>query len=241
MFQLHEQNAFEAGLDTWLVATGQVPAPEGGDGVLRSMAVVLLGEEWLEPETAQRLLPIGPWASRDEALRDGPALARLRDMTFAEKSDLRRALFGARKYLARCEGQEVEERDPREWLFAAALENVQRYLLSKGWEVELTEDHTAVEGSDAAFRTIVETVHPKKEGPILRFIVSARHVAKSGTGLTATPDIDGGCVSCVRANGCEQLCPFYGRSFCQLHIIGLGRVDDRGFLQHTLGLGQVDF
>lgn len=215
MLEIQGQNVFASGLDTWLIATGQVPAPEGDDGVLRSMAVVLLGEEWLDPETVQRLLPIGPWASHDEALMDAPARARLRDMTLAEKSELRRALFGARKHLARHEGQEVPEEDPRQWLFGAALENLQKRLSSKGWETETFEDM-------APLRAVVEAVHPQKEGPVLRFVVSCRSVAVSGLGLTATPGLDGGCVSCVRQKQCEQSCPFYGSGFCQIRTHGIG-------------------
>lgn len=257
--QEEKENVFERGLDTWLVATGQVPAPEGAGGLLRVMAVVLLGEEWLEPAMAQHLLPIGPWPSREEAHRDPQAWARLRDMPSAEKSDLRRALFGARKYLARSEGQEIEEADPRAWLFGTALEHVERHLVSKGWEVERAEDQTEDPAAEAVerrlaslgwgtsaepltgFRAIVEAVHPKKPGPTLRFIVSARHVTGAAHGLTATPEIDGGCVSCVLTKGCEQICPFYGRSFCHLHTVGIGRQDDRGALQHIAGLGGVDF
>lgn len=257
--QEEKENVFEVGLDTWFVATGQVPASVEEDGLIRAMAVVLLGEEWLEPEMAQRLLPIGPWASRDEALRDGQARARLRDLTSAEKDGLRRALFGARKCLARYEGQEAEQQDPREWLYQAALENVTSHLTSKGWEVEVTEDQTEDRSTAAVerwlgqlgwgtspeplmgFRAIVEAAHPRKPGPILRFIVSARHVAKSGNGFSAAPGIEGGCVSCVRTQGCEQICPFYGRSFCHLHVFGIGRQDDREYARHTLGLGKVDF
>ena len=210
-----EHTVFESGLDTWLIAQGQVPAPEGSDGLLRTMAVVLLGEEWLEPDMVQRLLPVGPWASRDEALRDRQALVRLREMSLAEKEQLRRALFGARKYLARHEGHAVEERDPREWLFQAALEHLQQHLVSTGWEIETVEDALPL-------RAVVETVHPRKEGPILRFIVSSRGVSVSDLGWTATPALDGGCVSCVRAQRCEQICPFYGRSFCQIRTHGIG-------------------
>jgi len=213
--QEETENVFESGLDTWLIAAGQVPAPEGHDGWLRAMTVVLLGEEWLEPDVAQRLLPVGPWASREEALRDPRALARLREMSLAEKNALRRALFGARKYLARHEGHEVEERDPRDWLFRAALENLQQRLVSKGWEIEPFEDTVPL-------RAVVEAVHPKKAGPILRFIVSCRGVGVSDLGWTATPTLDGGCVSCVHAQRCEQICPFYGRSFCQIRIHGIG-------------------
>lgn len=209
------ENVFESGLDTWLVAEGQVPAPQGHDGLLRTMAVVLLGAERLEPTMAERLLPIGPWASHEEAERDPQALARLREMPWAEKQDLRRALFGARKYLARHAGQDVDTPDPREWVFQAALEHLQQYLVSTGWEIETVEDAIPL-------RAVVETIHPKKEGPVLRFIVSSRGVSVSDLGWTATPALDGGCVSCVRAQGCEQICPFYGRSFCQVRTHGIG-------------------
>lgn len=209
------ENLFESGLDTWLVAQGQVPAPEEADGHLRTMAVVLLGEEWLAPETAERLLPIGPWASRDEALRDERAWGRLRELTAAEKQDLRRALFGARKYLARFEGQEVEERDPREGLFQAALETLQGRLAALGWETE-----TAVDGG--SLRAVVEATHPYKDGPVLRFIASCRRVALTPRGFTATAALEGGCVSCVRAQQCEQICPFYGWQFCQIRTHGIG-------------------
>jgi len=256
------ERVFEVGLDTWLVATGQVPAPDGAGGMLRVMASVLLGENGrasLTPEMAERLLPIGPWKSPEEASRDPEARARLRDMTSVEKDDLRRALFGARKYLARSEGQEIaEEEDPRAWLYRAALGNVVGSLERKGWTVDVTEDHTEPpvrgphdERIPTEFRAIVEATHPRQPGPLLRFIVDAQPAAKynggsaSGSrdlvGFTLSPSLDGGCVSCVRAQGCEQGCPFLGRSFCQLYVAGIGHVEDRGWVQHTLGLGKVDF
>lgn len=251
MLQLQGQNVFEGGLDTWLIAQGQVPAPEGNDGLLRSMAVVLLGEEWLDPETVQRLLSIGPWASRDEALMDGPARARLRDMTLAEKSELRRALFGARKYLARHEGCEIEEQDPREWLFKAALENLIHVLETRKMEVDVAEDRSVsfAERSEAVslgqepetgFRVVVETVHPRRWGPVLRFVVDARSAAfrQSDARCTMDPSLGGGAISCIPQSGCEQTCPLHSGPVCQKFQVGVGHLGD---VDLTKGLGRYDF
>lgn len=254
MLEIQGQNVFASGLDTWLIATGQVPAPEGDDGVLRSMAVVLLGEEWLDPETVQRLLPIGPWASRDEALMDGPARARLRDMTLAEKSDLRRALFGARKYLARFEGHEIEEKDPREWLFKAALENLIHVLEAKKMDVDVAEDRSVsfAERSEAVslgqepetgFRAVVETFHPRRWGPVLRFVVDARSAAIrpprwSDPRCTMDPSLGGGVISCIPQSGCEQTCPLHSGPVCQKFQVGIGHLGD---VDLTKDLGRYDF